>query len=99
MLSGKDHPNVASALDNLALTCHLQNRYEEAAELYQRALMICKSALGENHPTTIRVLRKYAATLRALKRDAEAAHLDNRAMGVISGSWKTISLNTQESLF
>lgn len=99
VLSGKDHPNVASALDNLALTCHLQNRYEEAAELYQRALMICKTALGENHPTTIRVLRKYAATLRALKRDAEAAHLDNRAMGVISGSWKTISLNTQESLF
>lgn len=99
VLSGKDHPNVASALDNLALCCHLQNRFEEAAELYQRALMICKVALGENHPTTIRVLRKYAATLRALKRDAEAAHLDNRAMGVISGSWKTISLSTQESLF
>jgi tetratricopeptide (TPR) repeat protein len=99
VLSGPDHPNVASALDNLGLTCHLQKDYEEAGQLYHRALTICRKSLGENHPTTVRVLRKYAATLRALNRDGEAAHYDMRAMAVITGSWKTISLPSQESLF
>lgn len=99
VLSGPTHPNVASALDNLGLTCHLQKRYEEAAELYQRALDICTNTLGSEHPSTVRVMRKYAATLKALDKNEELSRLNGVVAGTISGSWKTLKLPTEDSLF
>lgn len=99
VLSGPTHPNVASALDNLGLTCHLQKRYEEAAALYQRALEICTNTLGSEHPSTVRVMRKYATTLKALDKHEELSRLNGVVAGTISGSWKTLKLPTQDSLF
>jgi tetratricopeptide (TPR) repeat protein len=46
-------PNVAVTLNNLAVLLKKQGRYEEAAQLYQRALAIFRSSLGPEHPKVI----------------------------------------------
>ena len=43
---GKDHPDVAKQLNNLALLCQNQGKYEEVEYYYCRALEIYESRLG-----------------------------------------------------
>ena len=47
---GKDHPDVAKQLNNLALLCQNQGKYEEVELYYQRALSIYIKKLGEDDP-------------------------------------------------
>ena len=47
---GRDHPEVATALNGLALLYFDQGRYADAEPLYQRALAIREKALGRDHP-------------------------------------------------
>ena len=47
---GPDHPDVATALNNLAVLYRHQGRYAEAEPLYKRALAIEEKALGPDHP-------------------------------------------------
>ena len=49
---GRDHPNTAYLLDNLAILYDNQGKYNEAEPLYQRALSIEEKALGPEHPTS-----------------------------------------------
>ena len=49
-LLGDLHPDVATSLNNLAGLYRSQGRYEEAEPLYQEALAILMSTVGENHP-------------------------------------------------
>lgn len=46
----RDHPEVATALNNLAVCYKYLARFPEAGALYQRALTILEGALGPNHP-------------------------------------------------
>lgn len=46
---GVDHPDVATALNNLALMYYEQGDYAAAEPLYKRALQIDEAALGANH--------------------------------------------------
>jgi tetratricopeptide (TPR) repeat protein len=46
---GKDHPNVATSLNNLANLYRDTGRYAEAESLYHRSLEIKKKKLGKNH--------------------------------------------------
>jgi tetratricopeptide (TPR) repeat protein len=50
---GRDHPAVATGLNNLALLYKDQGRYEEAEPLYSRALAIFENVLGLTHPSTV----------------------------------------------
>lgn len=43
---GADHPDVAKQLNNLALLCQNQGKFEEVEQYYQRALRIYQSQLG-----------------------------------------------------
>ena len=43
---GKDHPDVAKQLNNLALLCQNQGKYDEVEQYYQRALDIYQSKMG-----------------------------------------------------
>jgi tetratricopeptide (TPR) repeat protein len=52
---GKDHPNVATDLNNLALLYQVTNRSAEARPLLERALAIFEKSLGPEHPKTITV--------------------------------------------
>ena len=47
---GPDHPNGATALNNLAGLYDNQGRYAEAEPLYRQALAIREKALGPDHP-------------------------------------------------
>lgn len=43
---GTDHPDVAKQLNNLALLCQNQGKYQEVEQYYERALHIYQSQLG-----------------------------------------------------
>lgn len=47
---GKDHPDVAKQLNNLALLCQNQGKYDEVEYYYCRALEIYESCLGPDDP-------------------------------------------------
>ena len=67
---------MASALFNLGKLYQDENRFEEAANQYARALPLFESARGAGDPATRLLRSNYAATLRSLGRDAEAAALE-----------------------
>ncbi|CAN0313468.1 unnamed protein product, partial [Ectocarpus sp. 4 AP-2014] len=50
---GRDHPDVASALNNRAGLLIAQEMYTEAFPLLERALGIRTKKLRENHPATV----------------------------------------------
>ena len=47
---GKEHPDYAIRLNNLAIVYHSQGRYDEAIELYKQALLIDEKTIGKEHP-------------------------------------------------
>ena len=47
---GREHPDVAKSLSNLALLYQSRGRYADAEPLYQRSLAIYEKVLGRNHP-------------------------------------------------
>ncbi|WP_293047637.1 tetratricopeptide repeat protein [Moorena sp. SIO1F2] len=52
---GKEHPDVATILNNLGLLYHSIGRYDEAKPLYQQALEIAEQKLGSNHSDTVSI--------------------------------------------
>ena len=79
---GKDHPHVATSLNNLAGLYDTQGDYAKAEPLYKRSLAIWEKALGPDHPDVATSLENLAALYRATKRTAEAAALEQRAARV-----------------
>lgn len=51
---GRQHPDVASTLNNLAVVCEMANKPDEAERFYRRASDLTLSALGPTHPLTVR---------------------------------------------
>ena len=76
---GSDHPNTATALNNLAATYRGLGRLDDALPLLQRALAITEAALGPDHPDTAIRLSNLAVTYRALGRPGDALLLEERA--------------------
>jgi hypothetical protein len=62
---GNDHPNVATALNNLASLLQSNNRLAEAEPLSGRAARILLASLGMDHPTTQKVKGRYLKILQA----------------------------------
>jgi CHAT domain-containing protein len=58
---GKNHPDVAQSLNNLATLYSDQGMYGQAEPLYQRALAIREAALGTDHPNVATSLNNLAA--------------------------------------
>jgi hypothetical protein len=61
---GRDHPNVAIGLNNLASLLKATNRLTEAEPLMRRALAIFETSLGSDHPNTV-IVRNNLAKLEA----------------------------------
>ncbi len=61
---GPDHPDVATALNNLAVLYRAQGRYAEAEPLYKRSLAIREKALGPDHPDVAQSLNNLAELYR-----------------------------------
>lgn len=82
MTSGKDHPEVAQRLNDVATAYWYQGRYAEAEQLYSRALAILESELGPEHPSVARSLNHIAVICQERGRYAEAESLHARALSI-----------------
>jgi hypothetical protein len=55
----KDHPDVATCYNNLALVLGDKGRYDQAEPLYCRAMEIFQTKFGFDHPNTVMARKNY----------------------------------------
>jgi CHAT domain-containing protein len=79
---GGDHPDVATALSDLALLYDIQGRYADAEPLYHRSLAIREKTLGREHPAVAGSLNNLAALYAGQGRYAEAEPLYQRSLAI-----------------
>ena len=79
---GPEHPDTATALNNLAGLYHATGAYAKAEPLYQRALAIREKALGPEHPDTATALNNLALLYHATGAYAQAAPLYEQALAI-----------------
>lgn len=79
---GPEHREVATRLNNLAVSLRALGRVEEAEPLQRRALAISEAVLGPEHPMVATCLDNLALTLRDLGRVDEAEPLQRRGLVV-----------------
>ena len=84
---GEDHPQSASAMNNLAGLLQATNRLAEAEPLMRRALEIDQASHGKNHPGVAIDLNNLALLLQATNRLAEAELLMRRALEINQASY------------
>lgn len=84
---GKNHPNVAIRLNNLAALLHATNRLTEAEPLIRRALESDEASFGKDHPNVASGLNNLAQLLQATNRLTEAEPLMRRALEIDEASF------------
>ena len=84
---GKDHPDVARDLNNLATLLQATNRLAEAEPLMRRALAIDERNFGKDHPDVAIDISNLATLLQATNRLAEADMLLRRASVIMETSF------------
>ena len=88
---GADHPDVATALERLALVFEVTGRYAEAEPLYKRSLAITEKARGPDHPDVRTWLDKLASNFSSQRRYLDAERLYQRAIAITE---KSLGLTT-----
>jgi tetratricopeptide (TPR) repeat protein/CHAT domain-containing protein len=83
---GPDHPQVGSALNNLAALYRDQGRTSEAEPLLKRAIAIIEKALGPDHADVGLSLNNLAGLYYVQGRTAEAEPLFQRSLAIIEKS-------------
>ncbi|HEY9715851.1 MAG TPA: tetratricopeptide repeat protein [Trichormus sp.] len=73
---GAQHLSVSLDLKNLGRLYYFLERYEEAEQLFRRAMNIRASALGPLHPLVADIAKWYSKTLRACDRHSEAVAME-----------------------
>jgi len=79
---GRDHPDTAASLNNLAALYQAEGAYEKAEPLYQRALAILEKALGPNDPNTASCLNNLAMLYHSKGDYPKAEPLYQRALAI-----------------
>jgi CHAT domain-containing protein/Tfp pilus assembly protein PilF len=79
---GRNHPDVAIALDNLANLYRLQGRYADAEPLLQRSLAIREQTLGHDDPDIAGSLLNLAALYLDQSRYADAEPLLQQSLAI-----------------
>ena len=79
---GPQHPDLATALGNLALVYRDQGKFAQAERLYRRALAIRERSLGADHVLVADSLDALAETLRSNAQQVEAQELRKRAKNI-----------------
>ncbi len=92
---GPEHPHVACGWQNVASVHYARKEIRQAVRGYEIAVDICRKSLGPSHPTTIRLERNYNIAAQALE---EAQIEPVRGVGVITGSWRTITVPADAEL-
>ena len=81
---GPGHPNVATALNNLARLLEATKRLPQAEPLFRRALAIDEKSYGPGHPHVATALNNLAFLLMATNRLSEAEPLLARVVCVLA---------------
>ena len=92
---GRDHPDVATSLNNLAGLYCAQERYAEAEPRFKRSLAIREKALGRDHPSVATALENYAMLLEETGRADEAERLNTRAKAIRAKHAKANAVGAQ----
>jgi hypothetical protein len=71
---------------NVAYVFHAQQKYQQAEELYKRAIAF-KSKQSKYDSEAMNLMNSYAALLRTTHREQEAEHLLRCVQGLQSGNW------------
>jgi tetratricopeptide (TPR) repeat protein len=79
---GKDHPETAQTLNNLANIYKDMGRYGKAEPLFHRSLAIKEAKLGKDHPDTARALGNLAILHHEMGQHAKAEPLLRRALAI-----------------
>lgn len=80
--STPDHPDLASLLNNLAVTMAQQDRHSEAVAFYERALETRRRVLAPDHPDIAMVMANMSGTLVSLGRLDEAEEALQAALSI-----------------
>lgn len=81
-LLGKEHPDVAIALNNLAMVIYTQGRYVEVEPLHLLSLKIRENAFGAEHPDVAATLNNLASLYRSQGRYPEVEPLYRRSLKI-----------------
>ncbi|MBD2298525.1 tetratricopeptide repeat protein [Nostoc sp. FACHB-190] len=79
---GKEHPFVATSLNNLATLYQAQGKYQQAEPLYQRSLAIFEKVLGKEHPDVAESLNNLAGLYQAQGKYQQAEPLYQRSLAI-----------------
>ena len=84
---GKDHPDVAIDLNNLAVLLQATNRPAEAEPLMRRSLRIDEESYGQDHPRVAIDLNNLASLLQATDRLVDAETMMRRSLQIDEASY------------
>lgn len=93
--TGTDPKQLATALNEHALTLSTIGRTDKAEPLYREALEIGREALGNRHPAVATRLNNLASLLRATDRAADATPLYLESLSIFRASLGDDHPNTQ----
>ena len=79
---GHNHPQVATALNDLAILYYEQGKYKQAEPLYRRALEIWEQAYGSRHPNVAYPLNGLANLYREQGKYEQVEPLYRRALEI-----------------
>ncbi len=79
---GREHPHVATSLNNLAFLLNKQGKYREAEPLYRQALAMDEKVYGREHPEVATDLNNLAELLREQGKYTAAEPLYRRALAI-----------------
>ena len=79
---GKEHPDVATSINNLATLYQAMRSYSQAELLYQRSLAIREKVLGKDHPDVANSLNNLAALYQDLGNYSQTELLYQRSLAI-----------------
>jgi len=83
---GKDHPDYAASLNNLAEVYNSEGDYKKAERLYKEALEITRKSLGNDHPDYATSLNNLAGVYSSVGDYEKAERLYKEALEIIRKS-------------
>ncbi len=98
-VSGTEHLDTISSLDDLAVVYYKQGKYKQAEPLLQRALLIRERFLGSEHPDILSTLDNLTELYYKLGKYSSAIPLCQRALSIReSKQWFDENLETVNTL-
>jgi hypothetical protein len=83
-LLGKEHPDILTSMNNLALVLSDQDKYEQVEEMHRQALGLRETALGKEHPGILTSMNNLALVLGGQGKYVKAEEMHRQVLGMRS---------------